>query len=148
MSRRGYRSTSLFPPRGPAKSPVRQRVCNSAPTEVIPDQEEDWDWGLVQEEDDNTVMQRDQEEGDVMRIIEEMEIRAVSEEHPTKIQATSQTSWTQTLPTQTTVLSTTAAAMNPTSTGRSKSLTATAHSPTVAAFRSKTQMEMKIQPAY
>ncbi|KAG3117566.1 hypothetical protein PI124_g4587 [Phytophthora idaei] len=84
MSRRGYRSTSLFPPRGPAKSPVRQRVCNSAPTEVIPDQEEDWDWGLVQEEDDNTVMQRDQEEGDVMRIIEEMEIRAVSEEHPTR----------------------------------------------------------------
>ncbi|KAF1778159.1 hypothetical protein GQ600_5851 [Phytophthora cactorum] len=84
MSRRGYRSTSLFPPRGPAKSPVRQRVCNSAPTEVIPDQEEDWDWGLVQEEDDNTVMQRDQEEGDAMRIIEEMEIRAVSEEHPTK----------------------------------------------------------------
>ncbi|ETP50634.1 hypothetical protein F442_04099 [Phytophthora nicotianae P10297] len=79
MRRRGFRSISLLP-RQPANSPVRQRVCNSAPTQVIPDDEEDWNW---QKENDNTVFQHEQEE-EPERMIGEIEITVVNEEHPTR----------------------------------------------------------------
>ncbi|KAG7376794.1 hypothetical protein PHYPSEUDO_012736 [Phytophthora pseudosyringae] len=58
MSRCGYRSTSLFPQKS-ANCPVRQRICNSAPTtRVISDQEEDWDWGEQQAQSDSTASQQ------------------------------------------------------------------------------------------
>ncbi|KAK1944882.1 hypothetical protein P3T76_003415 [Phytophthora citrophthora] len=42
MSRQGFRSISLFP-RKRTESRSHPRICNSAPTHVLPTQDEDWD---------------------------------------------------------------------------------------------------------
>ncbi|KAG1710742.1 hypothetical protein DVH05_013467 [Phytophthora capsici] len=42
MGRQGFRSISLFPQKR-TESPSCSRICNSAPTNVLPVQDEDWD---------------------------------------------------------------------------------------------------------
>ncbi|KAJ8525655.1 hypothetical protein ON010_g15460 [Phytophthora cinnamomi] len=47
MRRRAFRSRSLLPCE-PSQDPAHQCICNSAPSQVIPGQEEDWDWGSLE----------------------------------------------------------------------------------------------------
>ncbi|KAE8989606.1 hypothetical protein PF011_g18693 [Phytophthora fragariae] len=54
MRRPAGLSLSLSPCE-PAQDPVHQRICNSAPSRVISDQDEDWNWGSLEASNESTI---------------------------------------------------------------------------------------------
>lgn len=54
MKRPAGLSLSLSPCES-AQDPVHQRICNSAPSRVISDQDEDWNWGSLEASNESTI---------------------------------------------------------------------------------------------